>query len=101
VKFGLPEKALTMMKKIFQQYPEITAVKIFGSRAKGNYSPSSDVDLVIAGEINELLLARIRAELDELPLPYLFDTTTDTYISHPGVKEHIHRFGKDIYIQTP
>ena len=44
--FGLSEKTIEIIKKLLSNYPQIKKVKIFGSRAKGNYKPSSDIDIV-------------------------------------------------------
>ena len=74
-------------------------VQIFGSRAIGNYHPGSDIDLIISGNINDFLLATITAELDELPLPYIFDVKNDVAITHQGLREHIQQLGKDVYIK--
>ena len=62
--FGLSEKTIEIIKKLLSNYPQIKEVKIFGSRAKGNYKPSSDIDLALFGNIDDKLLRHIASELD-------------------------------------
>ncbi len=95
--FGLTEEQYKSTKDLFLQYPEITLVKIFGSRAMGNFRPNSDVDLVCWGVTDELLISEILAQLDELPMPYLFDLQSYENIQHPQLKQHINKHGKIFY----
>ncbi|MFI5201714.1 MAG: nucleotidyltransferase family protein [Candidatus Kapaibacterium sp.] len=74
--------------------------KIFGSRAKGNYRPSSDIDLVLWGNISRNILAGIAGELEELPLPYKFDVEAYDSIRHEPLREHIERAGKMFYARA-
>ena len=48
--FGLSENSIRAIKDLFTRFPQIKLVKIFGSRAKGNFKPNSDIDLVFFGE---------------------------------------------------
>ena len=48
-KFGLPPEAYNKIKNLLNSFSEIEKVKIFGSRAKGNYKTSSDIDMVLFG----------------------------------------------------
>ena len=48
--FGLSDIVIDDLKGVFKQYPNIEEVRIFGSRAKGNYSEGSDIDLALIGE---------------------------------------------------
>jgi len=97
--FGLSTQAIALLQKVLQAHPEVERAKIFGSRAIGNFRPNSDIDLALWGVIDEGLLAKLYAELDELPLPYQFDVTSYITITHPALREHIDKFGKDIYVK--
>ena len=49
--FGLPAETIQKIHGAFKSYPEIEQVCIYGSRAKGNYHPGSDlyqIDLNLA-----------------------------------------------------
>tara|TARA_B110000879_G_C11154486_1_gene506197 strand:- start:1715 stop:2008 length:294 start_codon:yes stop_codon:yes gene_type:complete len=87
--FGLLKEDILLITSVFVQYPQITKVNVFGSRALGNYRENSDIDLVIWGEIAPATLAQIMTQLDELPLPYLFDLKMYNEISHQAFKDHI------------
>lgn len=97
---GLAEQELQLLYQIFSQHAEIEKVVLFGSRAMGNYRPNSDIDLVFWGHIDTPLHALIQAQLDELPLPYLFDTKIFSEITHSGLRQHIEQFGKEIHCSS-
>ncbi len=94
--FGLPEKTLRQIIECLKKYPEVRWAKIYGSRAKGNYEPGSDIDLAFSSAEN--CAASLHGALDELPTPYLFDVTHYESIHHAGFKDHIDRVGSVIYL---
>lgn len=96
--FGLTPHAIAMISQTLGAHPQVDRALLFGSRAMGNYRDNSDIDLCLHGKIDEKLLARIAAELEELPLPYRFDLVLYDAISHPPVKDHIDRLGQNFPI---
>jgi predicted nucleotidyltransferase len=82
---GLEAKTLQLMESCFKKYPDISWVKIYGSRAKGNYQRGSDIDLAFSSSKN--YSAKLLGELDNLPLPYLFDVTHYETLKHSALKE--------------
>jgi|LakMenEpi03Aug12_release.lakeMendotaPanAssembly.Ray.scaffolds.fasta_scaffold3733646_1 predicted nucleotidyltransferase len=42
----LSEAEVSMLCSVFAHFPEISSVRVFGSRAKGNAKAYSDVDVV-------------------------------------------------------
>jgi len=88
---------LVLLHGVFRRHPEIAAVKIFGSRAKGTHAPYSDVDLALWGPVNDLQAETIAAELDELPLPYHYDVKPFDTIKLRSLREHIERVGIPLY----
>ena len=97
--FGLTEKTIKQLNSIFQKYPEIEKVKIYGSRAMENYKEGSDIDLVFFTESKEDLSSRLSWELDELPTPYLFDVVNYNKILNNPLKKEIDKNGKTFYIK--
>jgi predicted nucleotidyltransferase len=89
----LSEKELALMHEVFRAHPTIEQVVLFGSRAKGNARPASDVDLAIFGSLDDLQIETLTLDLDELPLPYKFDVISVETIRHPPFREHIDRVG--------
>ena len=95
LKFGLDKKTIAKIQQVFEKYPQIEEVIIFGSRAKGNYKTGSDVDLALKGSaLNLKIINRINNELDDLLLPYTFDLIDLSSISNTELLEHIKRVGK-------
>ena len=101
MEFGLKEFDLKYIKEKISEFPEIERAVIFGSRAKGNYKPGSDIDIAIIGEnITFNTVSRLHSLLEEQgPLPYLFDIVDYTHLNHEELKSHIDRIGKVIYIK--
>lgn len=95
--FGLTVAELRLIREVFRRHPEVTRVKVFGSRAKGTQRPRSDIDLVLWGDLDFLRVTRIGGELDELPLPYIFDVRAYEAIHHPQLKAHVDRVGRVVY----
>ena len=90
--FGLTQEHLNMIVEVLSKTP-ITKAVIFGSRAKGNHKPNSDIDIATFGDNGALL----SYELEELPMPYKFDIVSYESIQSEELKEHITRVGKEIY----
>lgn len=94
---ALSQHELELITSVFRKHPEVAAAKVFGSRAKGNSTPSSDVDLALWGGIDGLRAEGIAAELDELPLAYRFDVKSFDLIKLQTLREHIERVGIAVY----
>jgi len=92
--FGLRKQELEAIIATLKGYNEITAAKIFGSRAMGTQRHNSDIDIVIYGDIPDSRLASLLLDLDEISCPYTFDVISDVNIDNPNMREHIARFGK-------
>jgi predicted nucleotidyltransferase len=88
---------IALLQGVFLRHPEVTRVKLFGSRAKGTHGPNSDIDLALWGDVDDLRAEAIAAELDELPLPYHFDVQPFDTITLKPLREHIERVGIALY----
>lgn len=97
--FGLRDSDLEYIVNTIKSFPEVKKAVIFGSRAKGNHKPGSDIDIAIYGEkIGFSIIARLHVQLeDESYMPYLFDIVDFTHLNHKELREHIERVGKVIY----
>jgi len=96
--FGLSTETIARVKEVFALYPEIERVVIYGSRAKGNYKPGSDIDLTLIGEhITEAMMLDLETRLDDLLLPYIFDLNRFSSLQNQALIEHIQRLGKPFY----
>lgn len=97
--FGISDRTYRLMLNTFNQFPEIKEVKIFGSRAKGNYKNGSDIDLAVSGEkVDPNLIFKLKSLFNErLPIPYKVDVVGYDYLTHQELKDHIFRRGKVIF----
>ena len=99
---GLLNRDLKQIIASIKDFPEIDAVVLFGSRAKGTHKIASDVDLAIKGRsITYETVVRLADRLnEEKPLPYYFDVLHYESISEPSLLEHIDRVGVVIYAKN-
>ena len=98
---GLHANIIRSVTETLRNDPRILGAAVFGSRAKGNYKPYSDVDIVLYGDLNPLDVERVSCDLDELPFVYKFDVVAYGLVSNPDLREHIERVGVSIYEKEP
>ena len=95
MKFGISLVSIKKINEVLHSFPEIDDAIIYGSRAKGNFKPSSDIDITLKGEKLTLKeLNKVALMLDDLLLPQKFDLSIYRQISNPGLIEHIDRVGQ-------
>jgi predicted nucleotidyltransferase len=100
--FGLTDRDLLTIRGIFNKYSDVRLVYLFGSRAKGNFKPGSDIDLAIMNsDLDPATLRRIVGELEDSSLPYRVDLVAYHAITHPEFQEHIDRVGLVFFEQSP
>jgi type I restriction enzyme S subunit len=71
----LNDAHLTLVRRIVTRRLPGREVRIFGSRARGDAKPWSDLDLTVLDEtpISDLALAEARADFEESDLPFGVD----------------------------
>jgi predicted nucleotidyltransferase len=98
MKFGLDENTFNKINSVFEKYPEVEEVIIYGSRSKGNYRQGSDIDITIKGEhVTDKTLSKIAQDLDDLNTPYLFDISAYHSLTSEHLMHHIQRVGQVFY----
>lgn len=98
--FGLSQEIRERINAVFKEYVDIDEVILYGSRAKGNFRPGSDIDLTLKGtDLNLEYLNKVGLALDDLLLPYIFDLSIFCRISNPQLCEHIERVGRSFYVR--
>lgn len=101
MKFGLKEEVILAINDLFANHPEVEKVLLYGSRAKGNYKPASDIDLTLVGEaVDVSLMNKISWELDDLLFPFTFDLSIYHHLNDPDLLDHINRVGAIFYTKT-
>ncbi len=98
MKFGLNDTEISQISSVLSVYPDVSEAIIYGSRVKGTYRSSSDIDLALKGGLTFDVVAKIHAQLNEMtPLPYFFDVLDYNQLSNQDLKEHIDTVGRILY----
>ena len=92
--FGLTQDEIQKIQNVLSKYVKVRKVLVIGSRALGSQKKASDIDLVLQGDLTLPEIAHIKAELEQLTIPYFFDVIHYEEIKNPDLKDHVDRFGK-------
>ena len=92
---GLNAKHRDSIMRVLAKYSKIDRVVLFGSRAMGTFTATSDVDLALYGDLNMKDQASISMEMDELSIPYKVDLVRMKTVTSTALLEHIKEYGKE------
>ncbi len=93
--FGLAEEDIQKINSVFLKYTEITKVVIYGSRAKGDFKASSNIDLSVFTDKKDIsFLSKVEKEIDDLGLPYKVDMSIHSLLENDSLKNHIKLIGQ-------
>lgn len=92
--FGLSEETYKKIRFIVEKYPQYT-FKVFGSRARGDYKQSSDIDIAIIGNIEENDRFLILNDIDLLDIPYAVDIVFVCNLKKVELLDSINKEGVD------
>ncbi len=97
--FGLRDKDMDYMLRLFESIPSVEKVILYGSRAMGNFEKGSDIDLAVVGEnVTFSDIAHIHATLEnESPTLLWFDVLHYNRIKNDKLRQQIDLYGKSIY----
>ena len=99
--FGLPAASVFALRAVLARHAQVRKADIYGSRAKGNFRPGSDIDLTLFGDsLSARELLAIEVAIDALDLPYKVDLSLFDQIEDPALRSHIERIGKPFYRQA-
>ena len=98
--FGLSPAVVDEIRSVFKSRGNIRKVLLFGSRAKGEFSEGSDIDLALVGDekFSARELSEIALRLDDLGLLYKIDLVDRARVAGTPLGEHIARVGKIFYV---
>ena len=95
---GLSAATLQTIGAVLARFPQIDQALLYGSRAKGNFKPGSDIDLTLQGPaLTQSVLGDIEEALDDLLLPYEIDLSIYEQLGNPELAAHIDRVGQPLY----
>ncbi|MBL8640917.1 MAG: nucleotidyltransferase domain-containing protein [Alphaproteobacteria bacterium] len=100
--FGLSDDIVAQLRAVFDAQPHIDRVDIFGSRARGDYKPSSDIDLAVYGTADFSFqdYVSLMSRIESLPIVFKVDVVDMTVLDKPALKETIARDGKVFWKRT-
>lgn len=95
---GLSPEIIEALRNTSARYPEVDELVIFGSRARDEARPGSDIDLAILGpKLDEGRFAELWNDLEELPIAFKMDIIHFDRLMDDNLKKQIQRDGKVIY----
>ena len=97
---GLNDKSRNAILAVLKKHPRIERVVLFGSRAMGTFTHTSDIDLALYGDLTLRDQARIAADMEQLSIPYKVDLVRMNVTSSPELLEHIRQHGKPWALNT-
>lgn len=93
--FGLPHGVLSSIAGVIAGVDSVKRAVVYGSRAKGNCRPNSDIDIMLYGDDITLSdLAVIDCRLDDLLLPWQIDLTARCRVTNQALLDEVDRWGK-------
>lgn len=99
---GLTGQTVEKMRAVLASFPEVEKAVVYGSRAKGNFKPGSDIDLTLFGDgLTDAVMSRIYWALDDLLLPYKIDLSLFSALKETALIDHIRRVGIVLYARKP
>jgi predicted nucleotidyltransferase len=99
--FGLSKNEFYKIINILKSYSHIIEIVfLFGSRARGDYKPTSDIDLAIKLREDSEQLYKISNKLSEENIIYKLDVIDYKKISNEKLKNYIDNEGKIIFKST-
>ena len=99
VEFGLQPHQINMIRRVFERFPQIQEVWIYGSRSRGDFGRASDIDLCLKDPVDFGTYSQIFGQLDELFIPFKFDLVRFDELENEKLKENIRREGQVFYQQ--
>jgi len=96
--FGLPIETISRITETIAANSSVNRITLFGSRAKGNPRPGSDIDIAITGAgllLDDFL--NFSLQIDRLELAQKVDLVDHQKINDNDLVEHIRRVGVVLY----
>ena len=99
MKYGLSEKSLQRITEVFDRYPEVEEVILYGSRARDDYKNGSDIDFTLRGgnSLTHKILSKIASDLDDQLLPYTIDLSIYDNLNNQDIINQIDLEGVTFY----
>ena len=98
--FGLDTDDREAIRSILAAHAEIETAILYGSRARSDFKPGSDIDLVLTGKkLTDQVVLEVCAELRNSNVPYMCDVIAENEIQDEDLKREIETTGQCFYVQ--
>lgn len=88
--FGLTDNILSLITVQISGFSPIQKALVYGSRARGDYKHTSDIDICVLGnDLDDAQLNLLRHRLDGLAIIYKIDLLHFESISNQKIKDNI------------
>jgi len=95
---GLSSFVIDALNSVFARYPDIDEVLLFGSRARGDFTSGSDIDLaVVAPSMTDQRFSELWNELDDQPIAFKMDIIHLDALGNDELKRQIIATVKRLY----
>ena len=92
---GLSERVTDLLRAELHRFPEVHVAYLYGSRARGDYKPQSDIDIAIdAPDMTQQNFAQLWSAIDALPIAYPLDCIWLQALPESPLKTQIERDGQ-------
>lgn len=96
--FGLLNSDIEFIINTVNKFECIKKIGIYGSRARGDYLDTSDIDIVLYGSIDLYTLSEVTDILEnKSPYPYFVDVTSYDLIKDGLFKQEVDKDVRIIY----
>lgn len=94
--YALPEKLVYKIQEIGEKY-KVERILLFGSRARGDYKPTSDIDLAVYPVAGFMRRGYFSSEIDDLETLLKIDVVFIDAHTDTKLVENINKEGVVIY----
>lgn len=92
---GLSERVTDLLRAELRRFPEVRAAYLYGSRARGDYKPQSDIDIAIdAPDMTQQNFAQLWNAIEALPIAFPLDCIWLQALPESSLKAQVERDGR-------
>lgn len=95
---GLKDKHRRAIIDILAAHPRVERCVLFGSRAMGTFTSTSDIDIALFGDLLTITdHAKLAAAIEKLSVPQRVDLLRHNTIKNKALLEHIEQYGVTLH----
>jgi proline iminopeptidase len=100
-RFGLAEWIVRDICAAIAAQPQVEEARLFGSRARGDFRPGSDIDIAVHGKnLDFAAFLDLSARLDDLPILFKMDIVHLDMLGDSSLRETIRQESVPLWLPT-